>query len=238
MSRRSVLLATGILLLLGVFLVAGGAVLLRHEPAFYRRAALSSGAARKKNWDDFKRQCSALHNGIQNNREWSAQFAAEQINGYLQEMCRAADGEDRTLPDGIGDPLLPERISDPRIAIEDGRLRLGFRYGSGIWSTVVSIDLRVWVAKGEPNVVGLELQGMHAGSLPLSSQSLLEHVSEAARRQNVEVTWYRYQGNPVALLRFQNRRSRATVQLTQVELQAGKLLIQGRSVDAGRAAGN
>jgi hypothetical protein len=226
MSRRSVLLATGVLLLLSACAAAAAAVLVRHEPAFYVRAAQPAGAARKKQSNDFYTQFCALKSNMDATREWAAQFTEDQVNSYLQEGFRTSGVEELMLPDGI---------SDPRVAIEADRLRLGFRYGSGLWSTVVTIDLRVWVAKGEPNVVGLELQGMQAGALPISAQSLLEHVSEAARRQNVEVTWYRYDGNPVALLRFQSRRSRATVQLQQLELQPGKLMIQGHSIDPGAA---
>ena len=70
------------------------------------------------------------------------------------------------------------------------------------------------------------------GSLPVSAQSLLERVSEAARRQDIEVTWYRHEGNPVALLRFQANQPRPTVRLEKLELQEGLLVIGGHSVEA------
>jgi hypothetical protein len=222
MSRRSILLASGVLLLLVVCVATAAVALIRHEPAFYVRAARSPGTARKQLSNEFYAQCCTLKYNMDETREWAGQFTDDQVNSYLQEGFRTSRVEEVTLPDGI---------SDPRVVFEADRLRLGFRYGRGLWSTVVSIDLRVWVAKGEPNVIGLELQGMHAGSLPISSQSLLDYVFEVARRQNVDVTWYRYEGNPVAILRFQNRRSRTTVQLQQLELHPGKLMIQGRSVD-------
>lgn len=223
MSRKSVFWTTGIGLVIvaGTLLVLG--ILLRHEPAFYRRSAVAPGMARKKHSDDFLKQVSALVSDMSDVREWSAQLTCEQINSFFEEDFRKP---------GVEDDILPADINDPRVDIETDRLRLGFRYGKGLWSTIVTIDLRVWVAKNEPNVVGLELQGMHAGALPINAQSLLEHVSEAARRKNIEVNWYRHEGNPVAILRFQNRRSRATVQLQQLELHPGKLMIQGRSLDS------
>lgn len=222
MSRRSVLVTVGILVLVAAGALTVLALLLSHEPNYYRKGALAGGAAGKKNSREFLQQFSQLVSGIKANREWGAQITDDQINGYFVEAFRTS---------GIEEQILPDDIHDPRVRIEPERVRLGFRYGSGWLSTIITIDLRAWVAAGESNVVALELQGMHAGALPISAQSLLEHVSEAARRQNVEVTWYRHKGNPVALLRFQARRARTTVQLQRLELQQGKMLIHGRSID-------
>ncbi len=128
-------------------------------------------------------------------------------------------------------PLVCWHLSEPRVAIEPDKLRVGFRYGMGSWSTVVSIDLRVWLVAKEPNVVALEFEGMHAGALPISSQSLLENASQTARRHDIDPTWYRHNGHPVLLLRFQAGRSRPTFQLQQFELHAGVLSIAGHSLD-------
>jgi hypothetical protein len=108
---------------------------------------------------------------------------------------------------------------------------LAFRYGTAFWSTVISIDLHIWLVAKEANVVALEFQGMHAGGLPISSQSLLERASETARRYDIDPTWYRHNGHPVLLLRFQAGRSRPTFQLEQLALHQGMLCISGRSLD-------
>src|SRR5262249_39124403 len=78
--------------------------------------------------------------------------------------------------EGHNQKLLPKGISDPRIAVEANRIRLGFRYGSEPWSTIISIDMRVWLATTEVNVVALELQGVHPGALSGSAPSLLETI--------------------------------------------------------------
>jgi hypothetical protein len=137
--------------------------------------------------------------------------------------------------DGLDQLLLNEGISDPRLTIEPDHLRLGFRYGSSPWSSVISIYFRVWLVPSEPNVVALELQGLHAGLLPFSAQSLLERVSDVLR-QKVNVTWYRHNSNPVALVRFQSDSNRTTVQMTNLELQDGKIIINGSSLDGAPAA--
>jgi hypothetical protein len=50
-----------------------------------------------------------------------------------------------------------------------------------MWSTVISISFRVWVAPKEANVVVLELQSLYAGALPISAQSLLDQLAELKR---------------------------------------------------------
>jgi hypothetical protein len=115
--------------------------------------------------------------------------------------------------------------------LQQDKIRLAFRYGTPPWSTVISIDFRVWLAPKECNVVVLELQSLHAGSLPISAQSLLEQLSEIIRKRNVDVTWYRHNGNPAAVLRFLTDQPRATVQLRQLELGNGMLRLAGQSLE-------
>ncbi len=223
MTRKSILLGAALLALLAGAVSTALALLVRHEPEFYHSAFLPPGPERKKQSDDFQSKCMSLINGITNDRSWEERFSDAQINSYLDEGF---------IRSGINDRMLPEGINQPRISFGPGTVRLAFRYGGGSWcSTVVSIDFRVWLCK-ETNVVALELQALRAGSLPITAQSLLERVSEAARRQDIEVTWYRHDGNPVALLRFQANQPRPTVRLRRLELKEGELVIGGTSVEA------
>ncbi|HLJ94670.1 MAG TPA: hypothetical protein VKU02_15900 [Gemmataceae bacterium] len=222
MNRRSIALTIAI-----VVLLAGGtggtlAALLRHEPAFYARSAMPEGPQRTKSSGEFVGEFARLLFGISDKRQWDARFTEEQLNSYFQEDFLKEHPNDQPLPEGI---------RDPRVALEPDKLRVGFRYGPPTWSTIVSIDLRVWLVAKEPNVVALEFQGVHAGALPISSQSLLECASEAARRHDIDPTWYRHNGHPVLLLRFQAGRSRPTFQVQQFDLHQGMLSISGRSLD-------
>src|SRR5262249_5203406 len=153
-----------------------------------------AGDVRAKQSTEFTAELAGLFNDMVNKQQWFGRFTDEQINSYFAEDF---------VRSGTAEKLLPEGMHEPRISIQPDRIRLSFRYGAGVWSTIVSIDLGVWLAAKEPNVVVLELKGLRAGSLPISAQSLLEHISEAARGQSLEVTWYRHNGNPVAVLRFQ-----------------------------------
>jgi hypothetical protein len=193
-----------------------------HEPSFYRRGGQAAGPQRRTLSDGFQNEFFRLLSALQSDDLWGAQFTTEQINAYLMEGFLTSRADEKMLPDNV---------SAPRVAVDADRLRVGFRYGSGRWSTIITIDMRLWVAQGQVNTVGLELLGLQAGALPISAQSLLEHVSEAARRNNIDVSWYRHEGHPVALLRFGLDQPRTTIHLKHVELQEGRLLIQGRCLD-------
>src|SRR5206468_1785910 len=113
-------------------------------PAFYRRAEVPAGPQRIEISGLFMQRGNNLVDSIRvgggKNGDWGNRFSAEEVNSFFAEDF-VSMGFNR---------LLPESVSDPRIAFEQDSLRLGFRYGSPPWSTIVSIDFRVWLAKGEP----------------------------------------------------------------------------------------
>jgi hypothetical protein len=219
--------ALGALFALSLGLTAALAGLVRHEPERYARAPMPEELVeRQLRSREFTERLFALINAINSDREWDEQFSDEQINSYL---------EDEFVRSGMDRKLLPEAITRPRVAFGADTVRLAFRYGSGAWSAVISIDLRVWVPNCEPNVVALELQSFHAGALPISTQSLLERVAEVGRQSGIDVSWYRTNGHPVALLRFGTDQPRTTVLLDTVKLQPGSLSVKGHAIEAGAA---
>jgi hypothetical protein len=223
MKRKSVLFGIGVAL----FLASLGAVLVLlflHEPAVYARSSQPEGEERQIESGQFNAEFIRLSDQI-HNKEWDATFREKSINSYFEEDF---------IRTGVAKSVLPEGITAPRVAIEPDKLRLAFRYNVGPWSTIISIDMRIWLASnGEPNVIALELQSLHAGSLPIAAQSLLEQISETARQNGIKVIWYRYHGNPVALLKFQADEPHPTIQFLNLQLDTGKIVIRGRSIDAG-----
>jgi hypothetical protein len=223
MRRRSFWMA----IIIVISLVAGAgsalAVLVGHEPSSYHRCAIPPGAERAKLSGEFVNEfTNRLLGGVLDKRKWDARFNEQQINSYFQEDFLNKHNEENPLPAGM---------SEPRIALDTDRIRFGFRYGTGIWSTVVTLDLRAWLVVKEANTIALEFRSLHAGAIPISAQWLLERVSESARLRDIEVTWYRNQGRPVLVLRFQAQRTSPTFQLTKLKIQDGMLLIEGRSLD-------
>jgi hypothetical protein len=228
MRRKSVLMGLGILILVGCGILGVLALLARHEPAFYRAAQIPPGPVRKKQSETFQTEVAQLISNIASrDLHWRATFTEAQLNSFFEEDF---------LRTGVAALLLPEGVSAPRVVLEKDKVRLAFRYGTPPWSTIISIDFRIWLAPKQYNVVVLELQSMHAGSLPVSAQSLLEQLSEALRKRNMEVTWYRHNGNPTAVLRFQTDAPRPTVQLRRLEVRHGTLTVVGGSVEASPAA--
>ncbi len=224
MSRRSLLLAIAIVLCLTCGVGASLWMLVRYEPGIYLRSAVPPGEERhqmsKKCWHKLLQ----MYNSVANqpdDQEWEHRFTDGEINSYLTEDFMQSHIKE-----------LPEGISDPRIIIEKNNIRIAFRYGSGLWSTVVSIDLHFWLVKDEPNVVAMKLVGFHAGALPISSQSLLEGITKTCQENGIRVDWYRDDGVPVALLRFQAEQQHPTLELETIEIEPGAIHIQGRTKDA------
>ncbi len=223
MSRRSLLLAIGIAALLACGVSTVLFLLVRYEPKPYLEAAVPPGPERTDLSKTFTRDFTQLIiNVAQQEPEWDAKFTEKEINSYFAESF---------ITSNLDEPLEREGISQPRVVIEPEKVRVAFRYGTGFWSTVIFIDMRVWLPENASNVVALQLIGFHAGALPISAQSLLERISEIGRQNNIDVNWYRHEGHPVALLRFQADNPHPTLELQAIHLEPGAITIQGRCTD-------
>jgi hypothetical protein len=228
--RKPVLLALGLLIVLlavGALIVG---LMLKHQPTFYRDLEMQPGMARQQKSAEFQNMFFDLMNRIKNRDSWHVVCTAEQLNSYFQEDFVRSAG---------GDANLPEGCRDLRVVIGPNHLRLACRYGDGLWSTVITLDLKLWLVAKELNMLAVEIQGLKAGALPLSPQILLDSMTEAARNAGMEVTWYRHEGNPVAILRYQPNQPRPTLVVHRFELQEGQVVIVGGSPDStsARAAG-
>jgi hypothetical protein len=244
MRRRSFLITMGLGLGLLAALIVTPMLLLRWEPSDYAAAAVPQSEERTRDSHAcfekitseliYDAESSELPNG------WGVEFTDRELNSYLQEDF---------IKQGLSSHLLPRGMSDPRVIFEPpDKVRLGFRYDFGGWNSVVATDLRVWLAKEEPNALCLEIEGFHAGAMPIAAQWLLEHVSDAAREHGIEVdrgsgnieatdrgidvTWHRHNGRPTAVLRLTPNQPRSTLLLQGVTVGKGTITIRGKSVEA------
>jgi hypothetical protein len=225
MSRRSLLGAIGIVVLLLLSIGTGVLLLLRCEPPHHREALVPPGEQRIHDSRNFSRNFTELCSTMGSQPEWGHTFTDQQINSYLSEGF---------LQLGLAEKLLPEGISEPRVTFEPDRMRVSFRYNSQLISTIISVALRVWLPPSEPNVLVLRIDGFHAGAVPFKAQWLLERLSEAARQNDIDVSWYRHEGQPVAVLRFQANQARPTLRLKVVHFEQGQVTIQGESAERAR----
>ena len=192
----------------------------KKAPAFY------SAANRPNDFETHERSARLLtrvldlQNDIRAKDEWGDTFTADDLNAFFIENLG---------PKGRLSESLPKGFHSPRVAIEGDRLFLGAKYGEGFWSSVVWLELKVWLVAEQTNVAAVEVCNLNAGGLPFGSQSILDKISDVARESSIDVTWYRNQRNPVGLFKFFAKQPRATSQVLTLEVKDGKIMIAGRS---------
>lgn len=228
MRRKSVLL-TLLILVVTVALVGGGfAAAVKHEPDFYTALPTVTGYDATERSSRLVTHVQDLKNDIRSKADWGAQFTADDLNCFFRENLTETGGL-------VG--VLPQNCHSPRVQIEGETIRVGLRYGTGSVSAVLWLELKAWLVKDEVNLVAVELCGLNAGGLPIGCQSLLDTISEAAHDSNVEVTWYRNNGNPVGLFRFYADQIRPTTQITTLRVADGSITVAGRTKQETPAVG-
>jgi hypothetical protein len=201
--------------------VVGGLFLLvKREPGFYAATAGEAGWGSREKSARLVTRVQDLKNDIRSKPEWGDTFTTADLNCFFAENMSRKGGLCSILPDGF---------HSPRVAVDGDRLKMGFKYREGFWSTVVWVELRVWLVDKETNLVAVEVCDLRAGGLPIGSQSVLDAITEAARDSNIEVTWYRHKSNPVGLFRFYADQAQPTSQILTLEVKDGQLTVAGRT---------
>lgn len=220
MRRRRLYISIGLVAGFVLLVLVGLIAMIKSDPGFYARADMPPDSRRRELSAAASQHFSEIL-GILSRDSWEVGLTDEQINAYFQEAYLLQGSDDN----------LPEGFHDPRVKIDNGRMRFGWRYGKGLFSTVMSLEIKAWKVPGQVNTLAVEIVSLQAGSLPLSTGVILDDISEAVRRWNIEITWFRHDSHPVAILRFQADQSRPTFQFDGVEFKDGKLSITGRSND-------
>ncbi|MCE9563227.1 MAG: hypothetical protein K8U57_14380 [Planctomycetes bacterium] len=220
LRRRPMLVACSILVLIisGVVGIIG--TMLKCEPAFYTAAACPADYDTREKASRVLTRIQDLKTDIRTKGEWGETFTAEELNCFFAEMMTA---------NGNFASLLPEGFHSPRVAVEGDRLKLGLRYGEGFWGAVVWIELRTWLVADEINLMAVEVCDLRAGRLAVGTQTVLDAIAEAARSSNIDVTWYRHNGNPVGLFRFFPDQPQAASNILTLETREGKVVVAGRT---------
>lgn len=228
MRKKNFVLVCATAGLLLAVLAAAAALVLKHEPAFYEQAAVPSSAERAALSKAFLTGAMQLWEDAKFGKgKWGHSFSQAQLNSFFEEdFIRIGEAEN----------LRKLGISEPRVVLEKDRIRLAFRYGAGALSTVVSYDLRVWRVAKEANLIAVEVRSRRAGALAMSSHALLSDLTQLAGRNGMEVTLYRHEGHPVALIRIQADQARATTLLESLQVEPGHLYVGGASPDFVEAA--
>ncbi|MBM3993815.1 MAG: hypothetical protein FJ303_06640 [Planctomycetes bacterium] len=223
-------------------LVAGAAtalgVALKHEPSFYRQAQTPHNDASKELAMRFLSNFMQMLANRKYHETWGCDASQTEMNCFFHELFddRAeADDLRRAGISSICVNLEEPPTDDDGNAVPGGHVRLGFRYGSGFFSAVITYELKVWLVPKEPNVIAVEIQRARAGAVPISKQTILTHLSELARKENFNFTQYRHQGNPVAVIDLQGDSHPAKSILTTIRVGANSLSLRGKTLEHGLA---
>jgi len=202
------------------------AYLLKQTPEFYRVAPTVDSEATLGS--DVLTRFGDLRNDILSQPDWGSSFTAEELNAFLRDHMDDREGLAGLLLGGM---------KSPRVAIEGDRLKFAARVHWGdseTFSTILSVELKVWLVSREVNTLAVELVGAWAGGLPITSlpfgpQTQLDSITENARQSNIAVTWYRHDGNLVGLFRFYADQPQPLVQIRTTKISEGRLTIAGRT---------
>ncbi|QDU29814.1 hypothetical protein ETAA8_49290 [Anatilimnocola aggregata] len=211
--------------LLAVLLVAGGFGFFTYQvqqvPQFYRQAIAASPREQVQAGEQFETEALELQNQIQRTGDWQVELAADEINGWLATV----------LPEKFGEAI-PPGISDPRVAIEQGRLLAACKYQAVGIETVVSIELEAFLTN-ETNVVAVRVHQVAAGKVPIPLGQYLEQITAAAAERGIFVRWQEVDGDPLALisLPLAEPDDKRSIVIRSLELSPGKLIATGTAED-------
>jgi hypothetical protein len=192
----------------------------RRAPEFYRQALAASPAALAQDGQRFEHDALDLHNQLQEEGHWQALLTQDEINGWLATDLPAKFPK-----------LLPPGVSQPRLAIEDGKFRVAVHYQRGRVDTVLSLTGEAYLT-AQPNEVAVRLDAARAGLVPVPLARFIDEISAHAARADLPLRWSEVRGAPVALLRVPlnlNDDGKRQVLLDRVELQDATLLLAGRT---------
>ena len=219
-SRRQFYLGLLILVSAAGATLSGLLFAAKKPPAFYCLANHSDDFDTHERSARLLTRVLDLQNDIRAKDEWGDTFTVDDLNAFFIENLG---------PKGRLTEALPKGFHSPRIAIDGDRLKIGVKYGDGFWSTVVWVELRIWLVADEINLAAVEVCNLKAGELPFGSQSILDKMADIARDSSIDVTWYRNKSNPVGVFRFFAKQPQVTSQVLTLEVKDGQIMIAGRS---------
>jgi hypothetical protein len=197
--------------------------LVKQEPEFYTRAAVAAPTPEDPvRAGELQTRVSELRKIVFTEPEWGATFTQDELNAFFRED----PGTNNLMESRLGG------LSAPRVLMEGDRIHLAARYGSGFWSSVVSIELRAWVVAGDdPNLFGLELVSLKSGVLPLSKRWVTDLFTDLLTADNfASVTWFRNGDRPVAICKWMPNQSRPSTLLQTITVSDGRIEIGGMNL--------
>jgi hypothetical protein len=189
-------------------------------PEFYLHAAEIPAEKAAQHGERLERAVLQLQNEVRRDDHFQMTFTADEINGWL------ANDLLKKFP-----KLLPPEIHEPRVALEPGKILIGFRYEPGV-KTVVTVVLEP-ILDAESNQLAIRVRQMQAGSLSVPLGALIEQFVKRAQTAKIPIRWEQDDGVPTAVIPLQflsdaYRDKHVVVETLQVT--AGEITIAGHTV--------
>ena len=219
--KRSWWLSLLITVLLLSGLAGGAYAVLSHQPLFYQQSQPPEGPQRLSASREFEQRLFTVANDATYSKSWKFSCTTEQINSYFVEDFLKTQLS----------RILPNRVHDMRVQFLQDELLLGFQYGEGHLKTVVSMQAKAWLAQRDPSTIIIEIVSLQAGAMPFGIKAFHEEIAEQLRSQNIKVLWYRKDGHPTVVLKFQADRREPSFHFKQLEIKQGQFFIEGETLD-------
>lgn len=193
----------------------------RQVQPFYAQAMKLEPEALERGRQELESRATALYSDVHNTSTWQALFTDEQINGWLAaELTQRSEFRSDDVA---------HSFREPRIAISPGVLTLGFTTTRGGVDTVVSADASVFLTEGGD--IGVRLENVRAGTLPLPAAMVADEIARACRQLPFPVLWTGQDGAPAAIIKLGQDESADGARFTidSIELTDGELYVAGHT---------
>lgn len=213
-----ILIGGGIAVALLLLLLAGGVYFgSQVEPEFYHQALQTAPEDLEQESEELLAKTTALVSLARQEGSWEAVFTESQINGWL-----AVD-----LPEKHKE-LLPPDVHDPRVVIQPDRAKVAWRWDRDRFTTVVSLDLEIFLSK--PDELAIRIRRIRAGAVPLPTAQLLDLIGKRAEEAKLHIRWVQEDGDPVALVPIPPvEDGRLLRRIKAIRLEEGQVYLAGET---------
>jgi hypothetical protein len=188
-------------------------------PSFYRQAMAAAPPSAAQDGERFEQAALDLHNSAQHEGRWEFSITADEVNGWLATQLPAKFPQ-----------LLPDGISDPRVAIDRDMFHIAVRHQRGGVDTILSICGEAYLT-AQTNEVAIRLESARAGLVPIPLGRVIQEINDRLERTDVNLRWTEVKGSPVALVRLplEPSNDERRLVLDRLDTRSGQILLGGRT---------
>ena len=118
-------------------------------------------------------------------------------------------------------------MHDPRVHIGPQGITMACQVDRGGFHGVVSLQVSAFVESDD--VVGLRVHKARLGAIPWSFRTVLDKITDAAQKSNVDIRWRQADSDPVALIKITSAQGdrKQIIHIDTIRLEEGALVVAG-----------